>query len=75
VLFLVFGEPFRERIMVFKSKSSVGCLNDFLTRAISKQFFGNCQCFCQLINVIIVHFLMLHNLNLYAVFTLLYILL
>lgn len=50
--------------MILEAEASITIFNNFLFGTISKHFFSNSQCFSQGINIVILHFFLLNNLNL-----------
>lgn len=49
--------------MVFEIVSIVRMVNNVLSWSVSEHFLSNHQCLCKLIDIVVIHFLMLHYLN------------
>ena len=66
VLLLVVGKPLGELVVVLKSEPPVRVIDDFLSGTISEHVLGDGQGFGQLVDIVILHLLLLDDLDLHV---------
>lgn len=66
VLLLVFGKPLGELVVVLESEPPVGVIDDLLSGTISEHFLSDRQGFSQLVDIVVLHLLLLDDLDLHV---------